>query len=213
MSSMTNAIKPGNPGISHIEATPDGITFKALNNEGAPLPTRLLGYSSVIRQLEQGEFDTALHDGLFVVAEICTASVNGWLSLSSEQMVIVWRWLVACLFICEERDKNGEVNVEDEDSGTDRAVFYVGEYGAIDIYPATERFSLATHIEGLAIEKYGVEEGLSLAIQMYQDMTEVNPDGGQLRLSQMGRGWLEMLHDGYIEIINTEGVPAAPMAH
>ncbi|WP_233169465.1 hypothetical protein [Serratia sp. ASV30] len=213
MNKIIEPQKPGFPGISRIEATPDGITFTALNDEGAFQQPRLLGYSSAIRQLDRGDFDKSLPDGLGVIAEIQQADTNDWFTPSDEQMAIVWRWIVACLFICEQRDKNGTVDVENEDGGADRAVLYVGEYGGISIYPATERFSLATHIEGLAIEKYGAKEGLSLAIKMYQGMAEADPEGGQLRLSPMGRDGLTMLHDGFIETLNTEGIPPAPTAH
>ncbi|MFT2793597.1 hypothetical protein ACMV5I_26560 [Serratia sp. T13T92] len=213
MNKIIESQKPGFPGISHTEATPDGITFTAQNDEGTFQQPRLLGYSSAIRQLDRGEFDKSLSDGLRVVAEIQQADINGWFNPSNEQMAIVWRWIVACLFICEQWDKNGTVDVESEGGGADRAVVYVGEHGGIVVYPATERFSLANHIEGLAIEKYGAEEGLLLAIKMYQGMTEADPDGGQLRLSQMGREGLTMLHDGFIETLNTEGIPPAPTAH
>jgi hypothetical protein len=205
--------KPRFLGISRIEATPDGITFTARNDEGTFQQLRLLGYSSAIRQLDRGDFDKSLPDGLRVIAEIQQADTNDWFTPSDEQMAIVWRWIVACLFICEQRDKNGVVDVENEIGGTDKAAIYVSEYGGISIYPATERFSLATHIEGLAIEKYGVKEGLSLAIKMYQGMAEADPDGRKLRLSPMGRDGLAMLHDGFIEMLNTEGMPAAPVAH
>ncbi|MCE0825549.1 hypothetical protein LVQ78_05830 [Buttiauxella sp. A2-C2_NF] len=189
--------------LSHIEATPNGIRFDS----------RIIGYSGVIRQLEAGGFDSSLANGLLVVAEIQLADTNNWFSPSDEQMAIIWRWLIACIFIHEQQDKNGMVMVESEDGSTSRAVLYAGEHGGIAIYPSTERCSLATHIEGIAIQKYGAEAGLQRAIQLYQGMAESDPDGNALRLSQWGREGLTMLHDDFIKMLNTEGIPAAPVAH
>ncbi len=195
--------KSGNPGFTSIEATPDGIR----------LDNRLVGYTTAIRQLDTGRFDTSLSDGLRVAAEIQLGDNRGWFRPSDEQMALTWRWIVSCLFICEQRQENGTVDVINEEGGVDRAVIYAGEHGGLSVYPATERFSLANHIEGLAIEKYGVETGLPLAVKMYQGMTEVDPQGGALRLSQMGREGLAMLHDGFIETLMEEGIPPAPTAH
>jgi len=195
--------KSGNPGFTSIESTPDGIR----------LDNRLVGYTTAIRQLDTGRFDTSLCDGLRLVAEIQLGETRGWFSPTDEQMALTWRWIVSCLFICEQQRANGTVEVANEDGGTDQAVIYAGEQGGLSIYSATERFSLASHIEVLAIEKYGVETGLPLAVKMYQGMTEVDPCSGSLRLSQMGREGLAMLHDGFIEMLNTEGMPAAPIAH
>lgn len=195
--------RSGNPGFTSIEATPDGIR----------LDNRLVGYTTAIRQLDTGRFDASLSEGLRVAAEIQLGETRGWFRPTDEQMALTWRWIVSCLFICEQQRENGTVDVMNEEGGTDRAVIYAGDQGGISVYPATERFTLANHIEGLAIEKYGVETGLPLAVKMYQGMTEVDPNSGALRLSQMGREGLEMLHDEFIEMLNAEGMPAAPTAH
>ena len=190
-------------GISHIEATPDGIR----------IDSKLIGYTSAIRQLDEGRFDHVLPDGMRIIAEIQEGELMDWFIPSAEQMALIWRWLVACLFIWEQQDKNGVVSVANEEGGTDYGVIYAGEHGGIAIYPSTERCSLATHIEGIAIQKYGAEAGLQRAIQLYQGMAESDPDGNALRLSQWGREGLTMLHDDFIKMLNTEGIPAAPVAH
>lgn len=188
---------------SHIEATPDGIRFD----------NRLVGYSAAIRQLDAGRFDYALPDGLCVVAEIQQGDISGWFSPTDEQKAQVWRWTIATLFIHEQWDLNGTVDVTNEVGGTDRGVIYAGEHGGMAIYPSSERCSLATHIEGIAIEKYGAVIGLQRAILLYQGMADVDPDVGALRLSQWGRDSLTMLHDDFIKMLNAEGIPAAPTAH
>lgn len=206
------------PGIStelnqtHAEAAPDGINVMEMNTDGVYQQLRMVGYSAAIRQLDNGAYDHDLPSGMRIVSAIWQAERKGYYSPSDERRAIVWRWLVACLFILEQMEKNGTVDVVTEDGGTDRAVKYFGKHGGISIYPVTERFSLANHIEGLALEKYGANTGLLLAVQMYQGMTEAVPGEG-LKLSPMGREGLEMLHDGFIEMLNTEGIPAEPTAH
>ncbi|EBI5827182.1 antA/AntB antirepressor family protein [Salmonella enterica] len=63
----------------------------------------------------------------------------------------------------------------------------------------------------IAIEKYGSEEGLKLAIRMYREMTDVRD--GKLCLSAFGRESFTMLHDDYIWMLQTEGMPDAPVMH
>lgn len=189
--------------LNHIEATPDGIR----------LDSKLIGYTTAIRQLDEGYFDYALPDGMRIIAEVQEGELMGWFNPSAEQMALIWRWLVACLFIHEQQDKNGVVPVANEEGGTDYGVIYAGEHGGMSIYPITERCSLAIHIEGIALEKYGAVTGTERAIQLYQGMVEVNPDTDALRLSQWGRESLTMLHDDFIKMLNAEGIPAAPTAH
>lgn len=185
----------------HAQATPDGIR----------LGNKLLGYSVAIRQLDEGQFDDCLSDGLNILAEIQQARVQGWFRHSDDQAVIIWRWLVATLFICEQLAKNGTAEVPHDDGTTKLAVRYVGKHGGITVYPATERFSLANNVEGAAIERYPHDHPQLKAVQIYQSMVSVK--NGSLRLSDWGRDSLALLHDGFIEMLNTEGMPAAPVAH
>ena len=211
---MSNAQKfrPGSADLLHVEATPDGINILTLNDDGLWQHSRMLGYSAAIRQLDSGGYDRDLTAGMQVISGIWEAERKGYLTESSEQMAIVWRWLVACLFILEQQERNGTVDIANDEGGHDRAVKYVGKHGGISIYPATERFSLANHVEALAIEKYGADTGLLMAVHMYQSMTETVPGKG-MKLSAVGRELLEGSHDSFIQMLNTEGMPAAPTAH
>jgi hypothetical protein len=212
---MNNVIefkKQGIPGKSRAEATPSGINFMKLSGEGVYQQTCLIEYPTAVLQLEDGQFDHALADGMRVLAEIHHAESKNWFTPSDLQRAVIWRWIVACLFITELWDENGAVEVKNEDGGIDRGVIYEGQDGRIVVYPATTRFSLASHIESLAIEKYGTEAGLKVAIRLYQGMTGIDPEGG-LQLSAMGHEGLSMLHDGFIQQLNTEGMPPMPTEH
>jgi len=90
---MKNALKfptvPEKSGSFAAEATPDGVRFG----------NRIIGYSSIIRQLDDGRFDKPLSEGFGVIAELSLAEINGWFKPSLEQQVSVWRWMVAGVFI------------------------------------------------------------------------------------------------------------------
>ena len=173
---------------------------------------RIMAYSAAIRALDNGRYDKSLADGISILACIMEAAESGWLTLSIDQQIIVWRWLLAAVFIIEELEKNGTIDVPNDEGGVDTVVIYSGEHGAISVYPGPERFSLANHIEAGAIEKYGQKEGLPLALRMYQSMVVCDDEYG-FRLSAMGREGFNMLHDGFIEQIHTEGMPDMPVMH
>lgn len=198
--------------IRHIEATHDGINIMTRNEDGIYLHNKLVGYSAMIRQLDSGQFDSQLSEGLRVLAEIYQGNANGWFRQSDEQAMTCWRWIVATLFINEQLALHGTIETLKQDGTTEQTAVYRGDIGGISIYPATERFALANNIEGLAFEKFGADAHRK-AVMIYQSMTETDADGGNLRLSAWGRNSMALLHDGFIEMLNTEGMPAAPVAH
>ncbi|MDQ4328833.1 hypothetical protein [Klebsiella michiganensis] len=174
--------------------------------------SRLIGYSAAIRELDNGHYDKRLAEGMEILACVMEAVESNWITLNIEKQIIVWRWLLAAVFITEEREKNGDIDVPNEDGGVDKAVIYSGKHGAISVYPGPERFALANHVEAGAIEKYGPDLGQQLALRMYQDMVVADDDSG-FRLSAMGREGFNLLHDGFIEQIHTEGMPDMPVMH
>ena len=174
--------------------------------------SRIIGYSAAIRELDNGHYDKRLADGMNILACIMEAVESSWLTLTIEQQIIVWRWLLAAVFITEELEKNGTVDVPNDEGGVDIAVIYSGRHGAISVYPGPERFALANHVEAGAIEKYGPDLGQKLALRMYQDMVVADDDSGFM-LSAMGREGFNLLHDGFIEQIQTEGMPGVPVMH
>lgn len=190
------------PALVYPEPTSTGIRFG----------NRVIGYSAAVRQLDKGHYDKRIPDGMDLLACIMEAVANGWISLGIEKEIIIWRWLLVAVFITEEREKNGTIEVANEQGGLDTAVIFSGKHGAISVYPAPERFTLASHVEGCAIQKYGLKVGQELALRMYQDMLVTDDERG-FRLSAMGREGLNLLHDSFIEHIQTEGMPGMPVMH
>ncbi|TKV14792.1 hypothetical protein FDX04_11920 [Citrobacter sp. wls615] len=179
---------------------------------GIKIGSRVIGWSGAVKQFDGPRFDFRNSEGLRWLACIMDAVAVGWVSLGTEKELILWRWLVATVFINEEKDKNGTIEIPNEDGGVDIAVIYSGKKGNLSIYPGPLRFSLANHVEGIAIEKYGVCDGSALALRMYQDMVIADPEDG-FRMSPFGREGLEMLHDDYIGMIKTSGMPEMPVMH
>lgn len=173
---------------------------------------RVIGYSAAVLLLDNGRYDKHIAEGMEILACIMEAVESNWITLNIEKQIIVWRWLLAAVFITEELEKNGTVDVPNDEGGVDTAVIFSGEHGAISVYMGPERFALANHIEAVAIEKYGTEVGQQLALRMYQDMVVIDDECGY-RLSAMGREGFNMLHDSFIEQIQTEGMPDMPVMH
>ncbi|MCU2615161.1 hypothetical protein N8Y38_08375 [Enterobacter hormaechei subsp. xiangfangensis] len=137
---------------------------------------------------------------------------SGWFNPGIEKEIILWRWMLVAVFIAEEQEKNGTCEVANDSGGFDKAVIYSGQHGSISIYPAPERFALANHVEGIAIEKYGQELGQQMALRMYKGMLAEDEVQG-LQLSQFGREGFNLLHDSFIEQIQKEGMPDMPVMH
>ncbi|MGV4173052.1 hypothetical protein [Citrobacter freundii] len=184
------------------ETTPNGIK----------IGNRVIGWSGAVNQFDGSRFDSRPSEGMRWLACIFDAYAAGWVDLGTKKELVLWRWLVATVFINKEKDKNGTVEVPNGDGGVDIAVIYSGKKGNLSIYPGPLRFSLANHVESIAIEKYGVCEGSALALRMYQDMVIADPGCG-FRISPFGRKGLEMLHDDYIGEINANGMPEMPVMH
>jgi len=184
------------------QATPDGVL------DGS----KITGYSVIIRALNDGEHDANPVKGLRLLACVWEAIENGWYRLSVAREIILWRWLVVTVFLEQEKDKNGTADVPNDEGGIDRAVIYRGANGGMGIYPGPERFALASHVESIAIEKYGTDQGLGLALRMYKDMVTAESGEG-FRLSPFGQKAFEMLHDSFIKQLNTNGMPDMPVMH
>ncbi len=190
------------------EASQDGILLTQADDTSSLQSRRVIGYKSSIRALDRGDYDRHLPGGMRVVAAIFDAETSGYFTPDNETRVVLWRWLVAAVFINTMAEENGVAEVENESGGIDHPAMYFGEYGGISVYPFAERFSLANHIEAIAIEKYGVNNGYLMAVNMYQSMIAAD-----CSLSEWGRESFQILHDSFIKQLNTDGLPPQPVTH
>ncbi|WP_405125444.1 hypothetical protein ACI51W_01060 (plasmid) [Pseudomonas marginalis] len=190
----------------------DSVFTPEPTSTGIRFGNRVIGYSVAVRQLDNGNYDKRIPDGLDLLACIMEAIESGWFTPGIEKEIIIWRWMLVAVFITEEQEKNGTIDVPNDDGGVDTAVIYADKHGSISVYPGPERFALANHVEGCAIEKYGLQVGQQLALRMYQDMVMTDDERG-FRLSPLGREGFDLLHNSFIEQIQTEGMPDMPVMH
>ncbi|OHY65441.1 hypothetical protein BB778_18590 [Pluralibacter gergoviae] len=170
----------------------------------------MVGYSTAIRQLDNGAYDEDLSSGMAMVQALLAAMDKGYYTPSEELELLMRRWLVAAVFIIEQMAKNGTTEAVNLDGELKTAAIYAGQNGAMTIFPRAERLTLANHIEALALEHYG-EAGNQLAIEVYMAMVEV-PEG-VMRLSESASAMLSAHHDDFIRTLNHDGMPPKPTTH
>ncbi|HAV8627569.1 TPA: hypothetical protein JLS66_000031 [Escherichia coli] len=180
---------------------------------GIKIGDTTIDYVEAVRRLDAGEYDYPNTRGLSILQCLAEAYESGILeNCSIDMKVAQWRWLYVTVFINEEGDKNGTVDIPNDNGTTDRAVIYKGKHGCISIYPGPLRIALQNHVEWGFIEKYGETEGMGRVLFLYQKMLIADPDNGFI-LSAMGREGLELLLDEMINDLNTHGMPEAPVTH
>lgn len=167
---------------------------------------------TAIQKLDSGEYDSDLVEGLRLVASLWHCVHSGGITLSDEQNLVLWRWVVAAVYVCEMFDTNGVAEVKNEQGEPEDVAIYNGEQGGIVIYPWSERFALASHVEGLAYEMFPTIKSPEMASAIYRSMIDISPVTG-IDMSEEGLKGMALLHDSFIETLKTEGIPAAPMAH
>ncbi len=165
-----------------------------------------------VQKLDSGEYDNDLVEGLRLVAAIWCGMHTGGLVVTDEQNLVLWRWVVAAVYVCEMFDTNGAVEVKNEQGDPESVAVYSGEHGGIVIYPWSERFALANHVEGLACEMFPANKATEMAMAIYRSMIDISPVTG-IDMSEEGLKGMALLHDSFIETLKTEGIPAAPVAH
>lgn len=197
--------------FDQAKATPDGINLVRITEAGWRVSVKLVDWETALHWLDSDVFDCETVSGLRFAAALMDGEAHDYFRPDNEQRAIFWRWLVAVVFINEQREKNGIARIPNDKGGTDIATIYSGEKGALAVYPSGVRLALATHVECLSMERFGRDEGLKLALKMYTTMLTIR--GGDFCLSATGQEGLRILHDGFIEMLESEGIPYAPVMH
>jgi hypothetical protein len=144
----------------------------------------VIGYSAAIRLLDNGRYDKHLAEGMEILACIMEAVESNWITLNIEKQIIVWRWLLAAVFITEELEKT--------ELSTFRMILAVLilllsiPASMAPLASTRDLNALHSTILSWGIEKYGPEVGQQLALRMYQDMVVADEEFG-FRLSALGR--------------------------
>ncbi|HGW3646932.1 TPA: hypothetical protein ACNIB0_001475 [Citrobacter koseri] len=198
--------------ISRAEAEKNNILYFCCQADGSDQFMKSESPGTVIEELDSGRYDVDPVSGMRLAAALWAGMSTGCFTLTDEQHLVLWRWVVVSVYIREMRDANGKVSVKNEQGEPEEVTVYTGERGGIVIYPWSERFALAHHIEGLAYEMFPAEKAAEMAMAIYRSMLEHDPVTG-FRMSAQGLKGMALLHDGFIETLQTEGIPAAPVVH
>ncbi|WP_053014228.1 hypothetical protein [Xenorhabdus griffiniae] len=174
--------------------------------------SEIISYAEALKALDAGQYDRDLLLGFDLVLAISHGWKAGFYEPTNEQSLMLWRWLVSALFVQEQIDRNGTREVDNGKGGTDAAAIYVNGTVAITVYPLAERMMLATHVEGVAFEQFGSEEGADMAVRMYMDFINMPPEIGN-RLSEKGREGLSILHDDLIDAVESGEFNSMPVIH
>ncbi|WP_340617942.1 hypothetical protein [Xenorhabdus entomophaga] len=174
--------------------------------------SEIISYAEAVKALDAGQYDRDLLLGFDLVLAITHGWKAGFYEPTSEQSLVLWRWVVSASFVQEQIDRNGTREVDNGQGGTDTGAIYLNGTSAITVYPLPERMMLATHVEGIAFEQFGREEGVDMAIRMYMDFINMQPENGN-RLSEKGREGLSILHDDLIKAVEAGEFGAIPVIH
>ncbi|TDB41060.1 hypothetical protein [Photorhabdus khanii] len=174
--------------------------------------SKTMSYAEALVSLDAGQYDNDLLLGFELVSAISHGWKAGFYEPTSDQRLMLWRWVVSASFVREQIDRNGTREVDNDKGGTDTAAIYVNGVSAITVYPLVERVMLATHIEGIAFERSGSEDGADMAVRMYMDFINMQPENGNW-LSEKGREGLSILHDELIKAVEAGEFNAMPVFH
>ncbi|MFS1562664.1 MAG: hypothetical protein ACL7AX_02660 [Candidatus Arsenophonus phytopathogenicus] len=171
-----------------------------------------ISYGDAINMLDTGEFDKDLKSGFILIGVISEGCILEHFSPTVDQRVSMWRWMVAACFINEQLEKYGTVEVKNEDGGVGIAAIYVNKASSMAVYPSAERIALSNHVERIAIENYGREKGLKMAIMMYHDFISISSENGT-KLSDIGRERMNMLQDDFLNMLKDKNMPSTTTVH
>ncbi|HEM8291644.1 TPA: hypothetical protein ACGBIO_000773 [Providencia rettgeri] len=174
--------------------------------------TQTVSYESAITALDNGLYDRDLPLGFSLVGSIADSWMAEIFTPTTEQRVILFRWIVSSLFVQEQTAQNGTRLIENSQGEQELAAMYISDKGAITIYPASERMLLATHIESVAFQKYGKQQGSEMIINMYFKFIDQSVEKSG-KLTEVAQQELVFLHDELIDSFNTPEFNSTPVIH
>ncbi|MDE9590488.1 hypothetical protein KKJ23_23390, partial [Xenorhabdus bovienii] len=97
--------------------------------------SEIMSYTEALKSLDAGQYDNDLLLGFELVLALSHGWKAGFYEPTSEQRLMLWRWIVSASFVQEQIDRNGTREVDNGEGGTDTAAIYVNGVSAITIYP------------------------------------------------------------------------------
>ncbi|WP_446470989.1 hypothetical protein [Xenorhabdus stockiae] len=74
--------------------------------------TEIIGYVEALKSLDAGQYDRDLLQGFELAVAILCGWKAGFYEPTSEQGVMLWRWIISASFIREQIDRNGTREVD-----------------------------------------------------------------------------------------------------
>lgn len=144
--------------MNEIKAIPEGIIING----------KLQAYSDVISLFENGTYDSCPIDAYQALQEINEAHQRGWVDPDMDQQIVMWRWLVAGMFI-RELAKNG-CESESITPGEDKYYTYAGGGIPVPLRMRNVRNALICLVETQLLQILGGDEGRVACTEAYRAM-------------------------------------------
>jgi hypothetical protein len=176
---VRNGSQPFNP-----EATPDGILISR----------RTIGVLRRYQGAGSGDYDRDVVKGMRMLSCIWEASEAGWIALSAEKEIILWRWLVVTVFVTELLEVRSCRSANDS-GGFDKGVIYCGKHGGMSIYQGQNDSAWLTTLKVSPSKNLAASRGRKSPPDLQEHAHHQSARIHAFRLGSM----LETLHDSFIE--------------
>lgn len=90
----------------HAEATPDGVNIMHRSNDGMTERVEAVSYIDAVNRLNAGDYDDKPDEGMSIHLAIADGGNQGYFDYTSQHNVIMWRWLIATVFMLEMREES-----------------------------------------------------------------------------------------------------------
>lgn len=180
--------------MNEIKALPDGMMINA----------KLQTYSYIFNLFENGTYDSLSADAYQALHAIHDAHQSGWVEPDLNQQIVMWRWLVASMFIRELEKNGGEA---EGIPGEDKYYTYSGGDLPIPLRMRNVRNALLCLVETQLLQALGADEGRVACTEAYRAMVTNSPEDGGLILSGEGMRQITGFLDAFITMAVTGMFP------
>lgn len=118
----------------HTEATPDGVNIMYRSNDGMTERVEAVSYIDAVNRLDAGDYDDKPDEGMSIHLAIADGGNQGYFDYTSQHNVIMWRWLIATVFMLEMREENGTVSIIDDTGNPSEVAVYSNGIVAISFF-------------------------------------------------------------------------------
>ncbi|HBD5162467.1 TPA: hypothetical protein KKK91_004817, partial [Escherichia coli] len=83
-----------------------------------------VSYIDAVNRLDAGDYDDKPDEGMSIHLAIADGGNQGYFDYTSQHNVIMWRWLIATVFMLEMREENGTVSIIDDTGNPSEVAVY-----------------------------------------------------------------------------------------